>query len=101
MGMPVDKTCESVKVVKKVEGFGGWAKLKRDAGRSGPSCHAGMAPQERRRVAWLVLCAPGRCTLEFIVLLDCGRCSFHVRNRGPIQATPKSKVTSKFGWIIA
>ena len=53
-----------------------------------------------RGVARLVLRAHGRRTPEFIVLSDCGRCSFHVRNRGPIQATPKSKGTSKLGWTI-
>ena len=57
-------------------------------------------PRKEKRVAWLVLRAHGRRTPEFIVFSGRGRCSFHVRNRGPIQATPKGKVTSKLGRTI-
>lgn len=46
--MPVDLKCESEKVVRKVQGFGSWAKPWKDAGMQGPSCRAGMAPHGRR-----------------------------------------------------
>lgn len=56
-----------------------------------------MAPQREKGVARLVLCAHGRRTPEFIVFSGKGRCSFQVRNRGPIQDPSKGKVTSKLG----
>lgn len=65
-----------------------------------PSTPCGDGPAKRRGVAWLVLRAHGRRTPEFIIFSGRGRCSFHVRNRGPIQATPKSKGTSKLGRTI-
>lgn len=43
--MPVKHSGKVEKVVRKVQGFGGWAKARRDVGTRGPSCHAGIAPQ--------------------------------------------------------
>jgi len=51
----------------------------------------GGAPQREEGVTWLVLRAHGRRTADFIVFSAYGRCSLHVRNREPSQATPRRK----------
>lgn len=48
--MPKRNSLKVEKVVRKIEELSSLAKSEKDAGRSGPSCRAGMAPQ--REEGW-------------------------------------------------
>ncbi len=91
--MPVNQKCESGKVMRKVEGFGSWAKSKKDAGKTSPSRDAGMAPQrEEGQPGWFPALAESthQSSSSFS---DLGKRSFHVGSIDQGQAISFEIVT--------
>ncbi len=86
--MPKRNSLKVEKVVRKIKEFGCCVNRQKDAGKSGPSCDAGMAPQEGEGATPILIpCSPS-AHVGPIGLADSGWCSLDGRSRTSTGAVP-------------